>query len=284
MHLSTICICGAGTMGSGIAQVAASAGFKTILYEVNGHVLQNAANKLQKDLAALVEKGKIDEAARANIFNNLTFTSELNHCVADLIIEAIVENMEAKAALLQQLAKINKPETVLASNTSSLSITQLARQVIYPERVAGLHFFNPAPIMKLVEIVKGEQTGDEIVQSLVNIIQRMNKIPVVCKDAPGFIVNRIARPFYIEALRLVEEGIADYPTIDRLIEARGFKMGPFHLMDLIGNDINYAVSCSVYDQLNQPDRLKPSYLQKEKVETGALGRKTKKGFYNYDAP
>jgi 3-hydroxybutyryl-CoA dehydrogenase len=284
MQPSTICICGAGTMGSGIAQVAASAGFKTVLYEVNEQVLQNASGKLQNDLATLLEKGKINEAARASILNNLTFSSELKHCVADLVIEAIVEKMEAKVALFQQLAAINSSATILASNTSSLSVTKLSTQVIHPERVAGLHFFNPAPLMKLVEVVKGEHTGEATIQSLVDIVQSMNKTPVVCKDAPGFIVNRIARPFYIEALRLAEEDIADFPIIDRLMEAQGFKMGPFKLMDLIGNDINYAVSCSVYEQLKNPDRLKPSYLQKEKVETGALGRKTKLGYYQYDSP
>jgi 3-hydroxybutyryl-CoA dehydrogenase len=284
MHSLTICICGAGTMGSGIAQVAAGAGYRTVLYEVNDQVLQNAAYKLDKDLTSLVEKGKMDAATKAGIVNNLTFTSDINQCVAELVIEAIVEKMEVKIALFQQLAGTNTTETILASNTSSLSITQLAAQITHPERVAGLHFFNPAPLMKLVEVVKGEPTGEETVKSLVSIVRSMNKTPVVCKDAPGFIVNRIARPFYIEALRMIEEGKADYETIDRLIEARGFKMGPFKLMDLIGNDINYAVSCSVYEQLNHPDRLKPSYLQKEKVDSGALGRKTKQGYYNYDTP
>jgi 3-hydroxybutyryl-CoA dehydrogenase len=282
MHPSTICICGAGTMGSGIAQVTASAGFNTILYEVNGQILANAENKLINDLEALVEKEKINAATRDDILNHLTFTTEINHCVSDLVIEAIIETMEDKVALLHQVAKINKPNTILASNTSSLSITQLAAQVIYPERVAGLHFFNPAPLMKLVEIVKGEHTREEVIQSLVEIVRIMKKTPVVCKDAPGFIVNRIARPFYIESLRLVEEGMVDYATIDRILEARGFKMGPFKLMDLIGNDINYAVTCSVYEQLNQPERLKPSYLQKEKVDTGALGRKAKQGYYKYE--
>lgn len=281
MNPSTICICGAGTMGSGITQVAAVAGYNTILYDVNEQILQNAANKLGSDLTTLVEKGKMDAATKASVLENITFTSEINHCVADLVVEAIIEKMEAKVALFQQLADINTKETILASNTSSLSIAQLATQITQPERVAGLHFFNPAPLMKLVEVVKSENTGENVVQTLVATVRNMGKTPVVCKDAPGFIVNRVARPFYIEALRLVEEGLADYPTIDRLMEARGFKMGPFKLMDLIGNDVNYAVSCSVYDQLNHPDRLKPSYLQKEKVDRGALGRKTKEGYYRY---
>jgi 3-hydroxybutyryl-CoA dehydrogenase len=150
-----------------------------------------------------------------------------------------------------------------------------------PQRVAGLHFFNPATIMKLVEVVKGEQTNDTVIEQLISLIKQMNKTPVVCKDAPGFIVNRVARPYYIEALRLAEEGVADYSTIDALMEASGFKMGPFKLMDLIGNDVNYAVSCSVYDQLGKPERLKPSFIQKEKTESGKLGRKTGEGYYKY---
>jgi 3-hydroxybutyryl-CoA dehydrogenase len=282
MGIETICICGAGTMGSGIAQVAAFAGFKTILYEVNGAVLAKAAEKLEKDLNTLVEKEKISAAAKDTTLQHLRFTSNINLCVADLVIEAIIEDMEAKVALLQELANINTTDTILASNTSSLFISQLAAKMYYPDRVAGLHFFNPAPLMKLVEIVKGEHTSEETIMRLSKLVREMSKTPVVCKDSPGFIVNRVARPFYIEALRLVEEGKADHETIDRLLEARGFKMGPFRLMDLIGNDINYSVSCSVYEQMNRPERLKPSNLQKEKVETGALGRKTKQGYYKYE--
>jgi 3-hydroxybutyryl-CoA dehydrogenase len=284
MNIETICICGAGTMGCGIAHVAASAGFHTILYEVNGQVLANAAEKMEKDITSLVEKGKISAAAKDETLQHISFTSNINYCIADLVIEAIIENMEAKVALLQELVGINSYGTILTSNTSSLSISQLASRILYPERVGGLHFFNPAPLMRLVEIVKAEQTREDVVQSLSDVVRRMKKTPVVCKDSPGFIVNRVARPFYIEALRLVEEGEADHATIDRLLEARGFKMGPFRLMDLIGNDINYSVSCSVYEQMNQPERLKPSYLQQEKVEEGALGRKTGKGYYPYQTP
>jgi 3-hydroxybutyryl-CoA dehydrogenase len=269
-------------MGLSIAQVAAMAGFHTILYEVNVQTLAKAENKIKKDLATLVEKAKVTDAERVDILNRLFLTSEISHCAGDLVIEAIIEEMDAKIALLQQLAGINLPTTILASNTSSLSITQLAAHIEHPERVAGLHFFNPATLMKLVEIVKGEHTSEAVVQLLVEVVSNMQKVPVVCKDAPGFIVNRIARPFYIEALRLAEAGMADYEVIDRLMESKGFKMGPFKLMDLIGNDINYAVSCSVYNQLGQPDRLKPSPLQKEKVDTGALGRKTKQGYYKYE--
>lgn len=281
MKIQTICVCGAGTMGSGIAQVCASAGFTTILYELNAAVLQKAKSSIQAGLEKLAEKGKLSVEEIAQIASRITYTGEVEHCKADLVIEAIVEKREAKVSLFNQLAHINGPDTILASNTSSLSISAIAAGVSGPHRVAGLHFFNPAPLMRLVEVVKGEQTGEAVLHALTAFTRQVGKTPVVCKDAPGFIVNRVARPFYIESLRIAEEGKVELSAIDRLLEARGFKMGPFKLMDLIGNDINYAVSCSVYEQLHQPERLKPSYLQQEKVEKGELGRKTKKGYYEY---
>ncbi|RYZ24726.1 MAG: 3-hydroxybutyryl-CoA dehydrogenase [Chitinophagaceae bacterium] len=279
--MTTICVCGAGTMGSGIAQVAASAGYTTILFDVSEDAVQKAGAKLQKDLTTLVEKGKLQEDKKAAILAKLQFTSNIGLCKADVVIEAIVEKMEVKLSLFNQLAALNSPQTIFASNTSSLSISALAKGISNPERVAGLHFFNPAPLMKLVEVLRGEQTGEPVIRQLVELTRAFGKVPVVCKDSPGFIVNRVARPYYIEALRLAEQGKASYEVIDRLLESRGFKMGPFKLMDLIGNDINYAVSSSVYEQLNKPERLKPSYLQKEKVEKGELGKKTGKGYYDY---
>ena len=281
MNITTVCVCGAGTMGSGIAQVAAAAGFTTILYELNNATLQAAAQKLQKDLKTLLEKGKMTAEKEQAILQNLQFTSDINQCKADLVIEAIVEKAEIKKNLFTQLAAINSGHTLFASNTSSLSITALAQHLPQPQRFAGLHFFNPAPLMKLVEIVRGEQTADEVIQTLIAFTKALGKTGVVCKDAPGFIVNRVARPYYIESLRLAEEGISPFATTDRLLESRGFKMGPFKLMDLIGNDVNYAVSCSVYEQLQQPERLKPSPLQKEKVDNHQLGKKTGSGYYTY---
>ena len=281
MKIQTICVCGAGTMGSSIAQAAAQSGIYTILFDLNETVIQKAQTAIEKNLASLVEKQKITAEQKQQVLGNLLFTTDLHQCLADVIIEAIIEKPEAKIALFNQLAEINHSEVIFASNTSSLSVSQLQQQIMQPQRVAGLHFFNPATIMKLVEVVKGSQTHESVIQQLVSLVQQMNKVPVVCKDAPGFIVNRVARPYYIEALRLAEEGVADYATIDALMEASGFKMGPFKLMDLIGNDINYAVSCSVYDQLGQPERLKPSIIQKEKVESGKLGRKTGEGYYKY---
>jgi 3-hydroxybutyryl-CoA dehydrogenase len=283
MNNRTICVCGAGTMGSGIAQVAATAGFTTILYELNADVLAKAKAKLEKDLQTLVDKQKITADKKVDILQHLTFTSQLQECKAGIVIEAIVERLDIKTDLFNQLAQINTPDTIFASNTSSLSISALATAIPHPERVAGLHFFNPAPIMKLVEVVRGTQTSEAVLQALVALTKQLGKTPVVCKDAPGFIVNRVARPYYIESLRLAEENAADFATIDRLLESRGFKMGPFKLMDLIGNDINYAVSCSVYDQLQQPERLKPSFIQKEKVAQNQLGKKTGRGYYNYES-
>lgn len=279
----TVCVCGAGTMGSGIAQVAAAAGFATIMFDVSAEAVQKAKEKLSADLAALVQKGKMQAGKKESIRQAIRFTSTLADCVADVVIEAIVEKPEIKTALFNQLAAINSVETIFASNTSSLSITALAKEIAHPESVAGLHFFNPAPLMKLVEVVKGEQTSDAVMQSLVALTKAFGKTPVVCTDSPGFIVNRVARPYYIESLRLAEEGIS-YETVDRLLEGVGFKLGPFKLMDLIGNDVNYAVSCSVYEQLGNPERLQPSHLQKEKVEKGELGRKTGKGYYSPPTP
>lgn len=279
--INTICICGAGTMGGGIAQVSASAGFKTILYDVNEEMIERSKIKIQKDLQVLVDKQKITPDKKESFLQQFVFTSEINDCIADVIIEAVIEQLEVKTSLFNKLATLNGDETILATNTSSLSVSAIATEISKPERVAGLHFFNPAPLMKLVEVVKGEQTNDETISKLVELTRTFVKTPVVCKDSPGFIVNRIARPYYIEALRLVEEGMADFETIDRLLESKGFKMGPFKLMDLIGNDINYAVSCSVYEQLNKPERLKSSQIQKEKVEKGELGKKTGKGYYDY---
>lgn len=281
MQIETVCVCGAGTMGRGIAQVTATAGYPTIVYELNDTVLQQAQEALYGDLKKLVAKEKLTPAKEEAIRKNIRFTSDLQQCDASLIIEAIVEKADVKKALFQQLAAINATDTIFASNTSSLPVTALATALMQPQQLAGLHFFNPAPVMKLVEVVRGEHTSADVIETLVAFTKTLGKTPVVCSDRPGFIVNRVARPYYIEALRLVEEDFVDFQTADRLLENAGFKLGPFRLMDLIGNDVNYAVSCSVYEQLGQPERLKPSTLQKEKVERGALGKKTGHGYYKY---
>lgn len=279
--MTSICVCGAGTMGAGIAQVAAQSGFYTILYDVNTSMLEKAASGIEKNLQTLADKNKISTAGKADILGRLKFTADSNDCLAEVFIEAIIEKIEAKAALFNQLNEVNHSEVIFASNTSSLSVTAIANKVINPQRVVGMHFFNPAPAMKLVEVVKADQTSDETIHTILSLAKQMGKTPVLCKDSPGFIVNRVARPYYLEALRLMEAGVA-IETIDQLMEASGFKMGPFRLMDLIGNDINYAVSISLFEALGKPDRLQPSVIQKEKVAKGELGRKTGKGYYKYD--
>ncbi|HRE38346.1 MAG TPA: 3-hydroxyacyl-CoA dehydrogenase NAD-binding domain-containing protein [Chitinophagaceae bacterium] len=281
MEINSICVCGAGTMGSGIAQAAAQAGFATLLYELNPVVLDKARENISKNLQSLVNKGKMEAAEKEKIEKRISFTDDIQNCLADIFVEAIIEKTDIKIALFNQLAELNHSECIFASNTSSLSITAIAKNVQRPERVIGMHFFNPATIMKLVEVVNTEYTNQQTTATVVELAKQMGKIPVVCKDSPGFIVNRVARPYYIEALRLVEEGKVSMEQADAIMEASGFKMGPFKLMDLIGNDVNYAVSCSVYEQLGQPERLKPSYIQEQKVKEGKLGKKTGEGYYKY---
>lgn len=281
MTINSICVCGAGTMGSGIAQAAAQSGFSVLLYEVNPAVLANARAAICKNLQTLADKGKIDVQEQAAVLQRIHFTGDIQACLADVFIEAIVEKPEWKVALFNQLAELNHSECIFASNTSSLSVTSIAEQVQRPERVIGMHFFNPATIMRLVEVVNTSFTSQQTTETIVQLARQMGKTPVLCKDAPGFIVNRVARPYYIESLRLVEEGHTDFAQADRLLEATGFRMGPFKLMDLIGNDVNYAVSCSVYAQLGDPERLRPSFIQEQKVKEGKLGKKSGEGYYTY---
>jgi len=253
-------------MGSGIAQVFAAAGFNTILFDLNNTVLQKAKEKIESKTG----------------ITSIKYTTDITDCRADLIIEAVVEKIDVKVDLFNKLLSINN-KTVLATNTSSLSVTAIADQLSDPSSLLGIHFFNPAPVMKLVEVISTKYIAADIINNIISLIKTVGKTPVLCKDAPGFIVNHVARPYYLEALHLIEKGYSNYAEIDQLLEATGFKMGPFKLMDLIGNDINYAVSCSVYEQLNKPERLKPSSIQKEKVTAGELGRKTGKGYYEYPA-
>lgn len=279
--IKTIAVAGAGTMGLGIAQVVAKAGYSTVLFDLNLQVLESAAAKIKSSLKYLAEKGTITPEEEVKIFNRILFTTNLPDCKADLIIEAIIEITAAKVELFNMLAGINSDQTIFASNTSSLAITAIQQNILHPQRVVGLHFFNPAPVMKLVEIVKGAQTNDATIKSLKTLCSRINKIAVVCKDAPGFIVNRVARQYYLEAMQLMEQGVASFENIDETMEATGFKMGPFKLMDLIGMDINLAVSKSIYEAFEKEPRFAPSPIQIEKVKMGELGRKTGKGFYAY---
>jgi 3-hydroxybutyryl-CoA dehydrogenase len=279
--INKICICGAGTMGNGIAQVFAQGGFDVILFDVNKSVLEKAEESIQNDLQYLARKEKISANEKEEIYKRIQFVKDINNCKADFIIEAVVENIEAKVSLFSQLAEIVHSEIIFATNTSSLSVSQIQKNIIHPARIAGMHFFNPAPVMKLVEIIKGEYTSEETVQTVFNLCKRLNKTPVICRDAPGFIVNRVARHYYLEAMKLVEDGIASVENVDAIMEATGFKMGPFKLMDLIGMDVNLAVSQSIYDAFNKAERFKPSPIQIDKVKNGELGKKTGKGFYQY---
>jgi 3-hydroxybutyryl-CoA dehydrogenase len=280
--IKTIIVCGAGTMGSGIAQVAATAGFKVIQFDLNELMLEKAAQSIERSLQKFAEKGKIKPEAVETILSNIQYTSNIDECKGELVIEAIIEKKEAKIALFNQLFAINGMNLIVASNTSSISIDSIAASISNPSQLVGMHFFNPAPMMKLVEVIKGKNTHSEIVQQIVDLALLMQKAPVVCKDAPGFIVNRVARPYYLESMHLVQTGKASIEQVDAVLESVGFKMGPFKLMDLIGLDINYSVSTIVWEDLGKPLRLQPAALQKEKIDQGALGIKTKKGFYLYD--
>jgi 3-hydroxybutyryl-CoA dehydrogenase len=281
MSKQHIIVCGAGTMGSGIAQVAAVHGHDTFLYDSAPEALQRARVRIQKTWETLVSKERMRPEDRETAIRHLHFITDPSGMTADLIIEAIVENLDAKTALFKSISGCYGPNTVLASNTSSLSIDAIQEALPNPERVAGMHFFNPAPVMKLVEIVRGRKTSEEVIRQLEALTLSWGKVPVVCKDAPGFIVNRVARAFYLEALQMAEEDAADVGTIDRIAEASGFKMGPFRLMDLIGNDINLAVSQSLYAASGHAPRFKPSPIQEAIVARGDLGRKTGKGYYSY---
>ncbi|PWT77977.1 MAG: 3-hydroxybutyryl-CoA dehydrogenase [Bacteroidetes bacterium] len=276
-----ISVCGGGTMGAGIAQVAAQNGIETTLFDVDPLNLKKGESTIEKNLQSLVDRNKMEKDRMSQTMNLLSFTTNIKDCSGEIVIEAIVEKLEAKIELFNRIAEIVPAETILASNTSSLSIYAIASKIPHPARVVGMHFFNPAPFMKLVEIVSTNLTGPMVIDAVALLARKMNKVPVFCKDAPGFIVNHVARPFYIQSLRLLEEGVADIEVIDRLLENVGFRMGPFRLMDLIGNDINYAVSCSVYESMNRPARLKPSLIQEKKVRENQLGKKTGKGYYDY---
>jgi 3-hydroxybutyryl-CoA dehydrogenase len=281
MQIHQIIVCGAGTMGSGIAQVAASHGHETFLYDKAPEALRTADERIGNTWKSLVEKQRMSSEAFEYASNRLHLVDDLSAIRADLVIEAIVEQLDAKISLFLSLEKNCHSGTIFASNTSSLSISAIQNALPEPGRVAGMHFFNPAPVMKLVEIVKGRKTTDEVAATLETLARSWGKEPVLCSDAPGFIVNRVARPYYLEALRMVEEGASNFEAIDRIAEATGFRMGPFRLMDLIGNDINLAVSRSIYDAFQQATRFTPSPIQEAVVARGDLGRKTGKGYYNY---
>lgn len=281
--MQEIGVIGAGTMGSGIAQVAAQCGHKVWLFDTNEAALERASASLKKIMARLVEKGKISqESADATLSRVLVTTNYDDFKNCGLVIEAIIENLDIKKKVFAALEAEVGSECILASNTSSLSIASIAASCNHPERVVGIHFFNPAPLMPLVEIVPAVQTADENLKKAKDLIDSWKKVTVVTKDTPGFIVNRVARPFYGEAIRIYEEGIADMATIDwAMKEIGGFRMGPFELMDYIGNDINYTVTETVWTAFYFDPRYKPSFTQKRMMEAGYLGRKSGRGYYDY---
>ena len=275
---------GAGTMGTGIAQVAALAGHEVMLYDINATVLRQALERVKTDFQKGVARGKLTKEQTSEAFGRIhprTRLSDLGHC--ECIIEAVIEELRIKKDLFRHLEADTKQTTILATNTSSLSVTAIASTVRHPERVVGMHFFNPAHIMKLVEVVQGQQTSLETMRQTVELAKQIGKTPVVTKDTPGFIVNRVARPFYGEALRLLGENVATVEQIDRIVKSGGgFPMGPFELMDLIGIDINFAVTQSMYEQYFGEPRYRPHPIQKRMVDSGLLGKKVGQGFYKYE--
>ena len=276
-------IIGAGSMGIGIAQIASTSNCNVFIFDQNKSACQQALKKLEKVLTRLIEKGKISTIKKDSILSNIKIVESLESMKdSDLIIEAIVENSAVKKEIFCQIESTVSNDCVLATNTSSISITSLASCLKNPIRFIGIHFFNPAPIMPLVEIIPALQTNSKLVKEIHQLLLNWNKKPVVAKDTPGFIVNRIARPFYSEALRIYEEQIADFATIDFAMKhIGGFRMGPFELMDFIGNDVNYAVTESVFKAFYYDPRYKPSFTQKQYADAGWHGRKSSKGYYDY---
>lgn len=280
-QLKSIAVIGGGTMGQGIAQVCAASGFAVKLFDVQPELTARAMGNIRKKIETAITKGKISNQQAEQIIGNIEPVNDFRLLQVDLAIEAVIEKIEIKQKFFLELEKLNGKDCILASNTSSLSVTQLASVLKHQERVAGLHFFNPAPAMKLVEIIAGAATSSETIETLKQFTSTLSKASVLVKDAPGFIVNRVARPFYVEALKVLEENVAGHQTIDALIKNAGFRMGPFELMDMIGIDVNYAVTTSLYESFKQEPKFRPSRIQQQKIDAGHLGVKSGKGFYEY---
>ncbi len=282
-NISTIGIIGAGTMGSGIASVCALRGFKAVLYDISKEIILKAEQNVRFSYEKLVKKGKIEKNKYQQLINILSFTSDItNLSKCNLIIEAAVENFDIKCSVFKQLNDLCKEDSIFSTNTSSLSVSAISSVIKNKSRFAGLHFFNPPALMKLVEVVKCEFTSVETVNYLIDFCKKLGKTPVTCNDTPAFIVNRIARSFYGESLKILGEGNITYQTIDNTIKKEGgFAMGPFELMDLIGLDVNYSVTKSVYEAFFYDTKYKPHPIQRKMVEAGLLGKKTGMGFYYY---
>ncbi|MEY4003134.1 MAG: hypothetical protein RIT07_1176 [Bacteroidota bacterium] len=277
-----VAVAGAGVMGAGIALSSIQAGYTTLLFDVNESALAKGEAYIRKELDKAVDKGRLTSEKAQSMLELFSVVTDVAELRADIIIEAVLENLDIKQTLFRQLEAVNPAETILATNTSSIPITQIARGLQYPGRVVGVHFFNPAHIMKLVEIISGAETNCEVAKKAFEWAESLGKTAVYTADAPGFIVNRVARHFYVEGLKILEEQVAPLESIDRLCEASGFKMGPFRLMDLIGVDTNYAVTGSMYSLFGQDAKFRPSRIQKQKVDAGHHGRKAGQGFYRYE--
>jgi 3-hydroxybutyryl-CoA dehydrogenase len=280
---SKIAVLGAGTMGAGIAQLAAQQGFEVLLYDIKDEFVQRGVSNIRSALQGRVDKGKLSQEEMEGIVGRISTTTTRDDAAsADFVIEAAPEDLALKREIFSTLARLSSPGTVLASNTSSLSITSIAAASERPESVVGMHFFNPAPVMPLVEVIAGARTSAVVSQAVAQLARDLGKTPVLAADSPGFIVNRVARPFYGESLKMLGEGFAGVAQIDSAMRSAGFRMGPFELMDLIGIDINFAVTRSVYEAFFGEPRYRPHPIQQRMVEGGTLGRKSGRGFYSYE--
>ena len=280
--INSVGVIGAGTMGLGIAQTAAMAGYTVQLYDAVSGAAENAMVKIEENLQKGLEKGKVSREEMEATMLKITLAAELDDLNVDLIIEAIIENLEIKQQLFLELESILTKNAILCTNTSSISVTKIATVLEHPQRFVGMHFFNPAHIMNLVEVISAPATNEQVLNTANSFVSSLGKTAVVAKDSSGFIVNRVARHFYVESLRTLEEKVASVEDIDKLVEATGFKMGPFRLMDLIGVDTNFAVTTSMYNGFHQDPKFRPSRIQEHMVDAGFHGRKTGRGFYSYD--
>lgn len=281
-QIQSIGVLGAGVMGSGIALAAALHGYSTLLVDLNPQVLDKARKYAEKFLAGSVEKGKMSPEGMQETLARMQFLTDPHALQADFIVEAILENLELKQRVLREIEANNSSETIISSNTSTLPITRIAAGLSRPAQVVGMHFFNPAPIMKLVEVIPGEMTADWVAELTIALAKKLSKTPVLVKDEPGFVVNRVARHYYLESLKAYEEKVAGFEAIDRIMEASGFKMGPFKLMDLIGVETNHEVTKSLWEAFFRDEKFRPSRVQQKKVDAGHFGRKSGRGFYSYE--
>lgn len=275
-------VIGAGVMGRGIAQVSAMAGHSVILFDINHEMIEVALKAIDSNLKKAIDLKKITTEEKEATQERIQFSNSIADVNVDLVIEAIVEKIDVKLKVFNELAEINKENTIYASNTSSIPLTQIAAGFNYPQKMIGIHFFNPAHIMKLVEVIRAEQTSAEVLDVATNYVSSIQKRCIIAADSPGFIVNRVARHFYVEGLKILEEDVASHETIDELIRSAGFKMGPFELMDLIGVETNLSVTESMYELFNHDQKFRPNRIQQKKVQAGYFGRKSGQGFYTYD--